>query len=443
MKLRERLEKKYPPDSFWGKLLKNTSTVILGQGGASLVNMVTLFVIVAMLGAGNYGALVLGQAYMETVDALINFQSWQGVIKFGSESLVSKRDDSLASIIKTCMCIDLVSALLGFISSFMLVNLVGQFAGWSSEVITIASLFCLEILVHVDGTPIGVLRLFDRFDLLAAQSVVTAIVKFVCCAFGLLVFDLDLIAFSCLYVATDVIKHLTLFAMALYVLKKRLGIARVAKARIGDSPKGLIGFTIWTNLAATFDVPIKYFDVFFLNLISTEIVGVYKFFKQLLVAMGLFVNPISQAIMPQLSDLIARGKRKEAFRVVLVIRNKILKVLSPLALIAAVLGPFVLGYIFGEIYLENAPVFVALLALNVCTLSYIAIHPCFSSFGWSRQSALITLFSNVIYFAVTYYLISLVGIYGVLLGSFIQFLVTVSSKTLYIKRHIGESNSID
>lgn len=42
-------------NEFWLKLAKNVSTIVVGQGGASALNMVTTFLSAGFLGAAGYG----------------------------------------------------------------------------------------------------------------------------------------------------------------------------------------------------------------------------------------------------------------------------------------------------------------------------------------------------------------------------------------------------
>mgnify|MGYP000876942330 CR=1 FL=1 len=77
-------------NEFWAKLAKNVFTIVVGQGGASALNMLTSFVSAGFLGVAGYGSLMIGQTYMQAIDSLLNFQSWQSVIRYGSISLEKK-----------------------------------------------------------------------------------------------------------------------------------------------------------------------------------------------------------------------------------------------------------------------------------------------------------------------------------------------------------------
>lgn len=80
-------------NDFWSKLIKNVSTVIVGNGGSSIINFVVTCVMIRAVGNTDYGVFLLALQYMNLIDGIVNFQSWAGVIKYGSEAIVEKKED--------------------------------------------------------------------------------------------------------------------------------------------------------------------------------------------------------------------------------------------------------------------------------------------------------------------------------------------------------------
>ncbi len=117
---------------------------------------------------------------------------------------------------------------------------------------------------------------------------------------------------------------------------------------MSDAGEGFLSYTMWSNIGATADIPIKHFDVFLLSYISYEVVAVYKVFKQFIQMISLLINPVSQAILPQLSELIAKEQDKEAYRVIIKLRNIIATILVPCILICSFVANQCL-----ELYLER------------------------------------------------------------------------------------------
>lgn len=428
------LRDKIRGNEFWAKLAKNVSTIVLGQGGASAFNMLTSFVSAGFLGVAGYGSLMIGQTYMQAIDALLNFQSWQSVIRYGSICLEKRDERGLAASIKAAFLVDVISAVAGCIISFAIVGLVAGFLGWDSAATAAAVVFSFEILAHIEGAPTGLLRLFDKFNYVAIHAVVMAAVKLLLVGASMVLFGNNVIVIACAYCAADVIKSLTLFFIAVHAARRRVGLIKIVKARRVDLPAGYISFTIWSNLETSADAPIMYFDVFFLSLLSSEVVGVFKFFRQLLSVLSLLSRPVQQAIMPQLAELIARGLNGRAYEVVRKIEKVVAKVVIPCAAIACLVVPPALAIFMDPLYGAYWYLFATLAALAAAGIVFSAIHPCFNAYGLSKQSTVITLISIIVYLIVSYLLLGKLGVMAIPLAMALQYLIVIGLKDKYIRK---------
>lgn len=421
-------------NAFWYKLVKNISTIVVGQGGASALNMITTFVSAGVLGAAGYGSLMIGQTFMQAMDAFFNFQSWQGVIRYGSICEEGKDADGLAATLKAGFFVDIVSAIFGCLIAFAAVPFVAGLLGWDAVSTIAATIFCFEIAVHIEGTPTGVLRLFDKFKYVAIHAVCIAVFKLASVAMVLYLLGPNVIAVACAYCAADIIKSISLFIIALFVVNKRIGLKKVVTVGRHKLPAGFFSFTMWSNLAGTADAPIQYFDVFFLSLLSSEVVGVFKFFKQLLTVFTLLSTPVQQAVMPQLAELIAKGQNDRAFDAVKKIERTIIKVVGPCAALSVAVVPPALGLLMDPLYGNYWLLFAALASLTVVGITFSALHPCFTAYGLSKQSAGITLLANVIYLIACYLLLDVMGVMAIPLAMCVQYALTICLKTLYIQK---------
>lgn len=428
------LRDKIRGNEFWAKLAKNVFTIVVGQGGASGLNMLTSFVSAGFLGVAGYGSLMIGQTYMQAIDALLNFQSWQSVIRYGSICLEKRDERGLAACIKAAFLVDVISAVAGCVISFAIVGFVASVLGWDSAATAAAVVFCFEILAHIEGAPTGLLRLFDRFNYVAIHAVVMAAVKLIFVAASMVLFGNNVVIIACAYCAADVIKSLTLFFIAVLVARRRVGLFKIVKARRVDLPAGYISFTIWSNLETSADAPIQYFDVFFLSLLSSEVVGVFKFFRQLLSVLSLLSRPVQQAIMPQLAELIAKGLNNRAYEVVRKIEKVVAKVVTPCAAIACLVVPPALAVFMDPLYGACWYLFATLAALVAASIVFSAIHPCFNAYGLTKQSTVITLISNVVYLVVSYLLLGKLGVMAIPLAMALQYLIVIGLKDIYIRK---------
>ena len=73
---------------FWRTLITNAFSSFIGETTSSVLNLISVILLVKILGNNSYTIFVLAQSYMTIIDSLVNFQSWQAVIKFGRKRLL-------------------------------------------------------------------------------------------------------------------------------------------------------------------------------------------------------------------------------------------------------------------------------------------------------------------------------------------------------------------
>lgn len=428
-------------NDFWSKLIKNVTTVIVGNGGSSIINFVVTCVMIRTVGNTDYGVFLLALQYMNLIDCIVNFQSWAGVIKYGSEAIVEKREDKLAAIFKSGFIIDIATAGLGSIIALLILPTVANFMHWDSNLVLLAALFSVEILFHLEGTSIGILRLYDKFNLTAIQSIISAILKLTLIGGYFLLGGRSLIVITVLYVITDIFKHMLLVFYALRVLHEDMGIRKVVKSNLKLNDDKFIKYTIWNNFCYTVDVPVKYFDVFIISLISVDMVAIYKVFKQIIQILSMLINPISQAILPQFSELVAQNRTAEALRKVLKLRNVILGC-GTIAVVGSLLfGKPIFTWILGPEYGENLLLFETLFVVQIFLMSYTAIHPFFAALGVPRIDFMFTGITNLMYMLVTFVTVKTIGVYSIILAMAVQGISLIWLKCYYSKKCFISSNS--
>lgn len=423
---------------FWRKLFKNASVALVGSTGASAVGLITLSILVRSLGVGQYAIFVLAQQYMTVVDALVNFQSWQAIIKFGADAKVRGDNRRLFADIKLGLVMDLLTAAAGLLLALLLIRLIGMVFSWGDELQLAAFVFSLEIIFHIEGSSIGILRLFDKFHWTATCSVILAVVKLIAvAAYAFAPIEHSLMGFVVVYVVTDILNHVSLLLLAMVCLHGKFGLRKVFGTPIKCSDKDFVRFCVWANVGSAVDVPVKYLDVFIISAVSVDMVAVYKVFKQVLQVFSLVANPVSAAIMPQLSELISEGKPRRAFDAIMRIRNAIFVAMAICLVAAGILGYPLFDFFFGSTYAAHLPLFLVLLVVRFYALMYVALHPLFFSLGLAREDSVITLASNAAYLLIAFCLVGLIGVYAIVLATAIQYAITNVTKVVLAKRQIS------
>jgi O-antigen/teichoic acid export membrane protein len=158
-------------------IVTNVGWLLGGKGVGALLSLVYLAVVTRTLGLSAFGQFTLVIGTAQTITAVVGFQTWQIIVRYGVAPLHEGRTDALARLIKACLLLDLGGALLGGIISVVAVSLFAPYFGWSDELARQALLFCIVTLVAVRSTSVGILRLYDRFGVAAMMDTVMPVAR--------------------------------------------------------------------------------------------------------------------------------------------------------------------------------------------------------------------------------------------------------------------------
>ena len=257
---------KFKSNDFWKTLIYNSFSAFIGDSGAAVINLIIVVILIKLIGNDGYGILVLSQSYMSIMDVLLNIQSWKSVIQYGQQALVSKDKDSFYSYIKTGCVLDISTAILGGIVSISMSIVVGNLMGWSKELILCSQIFSLTIFSHFAGTPTAILRISNKFNLVAIQKILSAILKlFSLAVIWLLKSHISVVYAVIIYSITDIIGNLLLIYFAVHIFRKKYRIKDMIKSKKPDNYKEFVRYTLWGTASEIVDLPINYFDVFIIS----------------------------------------------------------------------------------------------------------------------------------------------------------------------------------
>lgn len=153
--------------SVFSRMAKNIGWVAGSRGFSSVLSVVYLAVAARALGPVSFGVFALILTYAQLIANLVQFQSWKGVIRYGAIHAVGKHRDRLGRLFGFTATLDFGSALAGAIIAVVGVSLVGPLMHWTHQEESYAAVFAAILLLTTGATPTGMLRLFDRFDLVA------------------------------------------------------------------------------------------------------------------------------------------------------------------------------------------------------------------------------------------------------------------------------------
>jgi O-antigen/teichoic acid export membrane protein len=424
-------------DGFFQSLFRNVGVLWGGDAVARLLLFVSTVLTARALGAEQFGTLVLVQTYAKILGTVVNFQSWQAVIKFGAEALAQRRQEDLKGIIRIGCLLDIISALLGTASALCVVHWVGQWVGWSEEVTRMAGFYSLVILLNGTGTPVGIIRLFDRFRLFATQRFLTGCLKLTGVALAYYC-GAGLWEYAVIWMVADALAYALLLVFGYYLLHQE-GIRKWWRHPIREW-RPFFAFACWTNLASTVDIPVQMLDVFIVSsLASLEAVGVYKIFKQVSDVLTKPVDPVYQVIYPQFASMIAAAQEIRAVKMALKVGILILLFAIPTVAIISLSSPWWLGFVFGPTFASQWVVFDVFLCFQGMSVVFTSIHPLFLAMGYVKKDFSIAIISNVAFLFLAWYLGRQLGLMGIVIALGIQSGTVIFLKLYFVYKKVHKT----
>lgn len=393
--------------------------------------------IIHMIGNEQYGQFVLAQTYMYVVDAILNIQSWQGVIYYGQLAVGARDVNELNGVIKLGSIVDFVTAIIGGIIAINLAPAVGKILGWDQMIIFCAQIFSYTIFSNFSGTPTGVLRLLNKFNLVSLQKFLSAIIKLMG-LFAVLIssdnVNLDSMVF--VYVVGDILGNVLLVIFALYSYSRRYSVKKFLCSKLPRCKLDFVRYTLWSTLNGIVDLPVSYLDVFIVSTLGDVKVAIYKVFKQLINVFSKVTTPIQQASLPQFTELVMQHQEKYGFLAVKKIRDFILRVFSLGFALLGLSSPIWLAIFYGSEYAAEWWVFCLFLFVQLFALAHVAIHPFFAALGRAKESTLYIAFANVIYLIIAFILIQKVGLFGMVIAFAVQVFLAIGMKYRKIQKQV-------
>jgi O-antigen/teichoic acid export membrane protein len=395
----------------FGRALRNVGWLLTAKVVGAVLSLVYLALATRTLGVAKFGefALILGTA--QAAAALVGFETWQVLVRFGMAHLHHGRQDALRRLVHFCLALDAVAALAGCAIAAAALLVMRAHFGWSAALTRDAFLFCCVLLLSIRSTAIGILRLHDRFAKSAIADVVTPVARFA----GALVVVQEVPTVTGFLIAWGVAEILT--AAAYWVSAARI-MPRIMrrpldiKGTARENP-GLWGFVWQTNLNTALKASSSQFAVVLVGFVlGTVAAGGYRLAHQLSQALVRLSELFSRAVFPE----VTRAHSGERTQDLATLSRQSAQLATGVGLITClavpVAGHMVLRLVAGSSYLGAYPLLVLLglaAGLNIMTVGF---EPVLLGTGRERQVLRIRIASAALLFGSIVPLMLLMGMVG-------------------------------
>ena len=374
------------------RLIRNVGYLAGGNAVAHPLDLIALALTARVLGPEPFGILVLIQAYVRTLQRLLTFQSWQAIIRFGSGALERRNPEEFQSLIKFGLLLDVGTALTACVLGLLGLQMAGRWFDWSTETVAMASVFCLALPFSLSDTPTAILRLFDRFNLLAYRQAATSAVRFVLALGGFLAG-----AGLWFFVLVAIVVHILgpmLGLVAAWRELRRQGFAGVLRAPLKGVTQrfpGIWGFAWSTNITSSIRMSTQEVDTLLVGgLVDATAAGLYHVAKRMVrVALQLAVN-VQQAVYPDVAKLWAKGATQQ-FGTIVQRTNLLMGAMGCCALLVVIAGgQQIIIWTVGADFRDASLLLILQMLAGTIMLFGIALQPALMSMGLQRRVLQIT-----------------------------------------------------
>lgn len=399
------------------KIFYNAGILASGSVLSSLIGLLSFALIARVLGSELFGILALVQAYTLIIDKIMNFQSWQALIKFGAGLLGEKTKTDFTNLLKFGFVLDITTAVIACIVGICLPYFIGSWLGWSEIKVEMASLFAVVILFNIEGTPTAILRLFDNFKQFSIASILAALLKLILVVVGY-IFEYGLIYFVVITMIAQVFGYVYLLISSIYLLKgKEISLVPIPTyneiKRVPVRFKGLWSFIWTTNFHGTVRMTSLNLDTVLVDvMLGSSSTGLYQVAKQFAKVFTQVSQPLYKSIYPELTKLWANRKTKE-FRNVLVNASLLATGFGVISWsVFLFFGKTIIKYSVGIEYLDSLPVLLWYLSGVVVSISTFSITPAILAMGYPKLSFKALLIATILYFFFFWLTINYYGLTG-------------------------------
>lgn len=384
-----------------------------GNGAAAILNLTALALAARALEPADFGRLALVGAYVLLIQGLVNLNSWQALIRYGSAELCEGNELRLAAWIRLCGLADILSHATGFVACLLILWLAGDFLYSTTEAWFLASVFSVVILFHsISSTAGGLMRLFGHFSVIALSAPIAASVTLL--GFGFNVwYGFGLAA----YVYVQIVAA---FCAAAYVVSRAWRAAQNRNLKLdvlsGVEPirgeiRSFLRFLLITNVNSSLNLVAKRADLVIVGAVLGDVaVGLYRVAKMFGSVAELLQGTLYMAIYPQLAMMASEKHFAQLTR--LSTQSALLAgaLFTIYWLAYALFGFHILDWVFGAEYGDAWLVGLFYVLAMVVAGFALPLNPILLAYGRPGLALRAHLAANLLYVCLMFPLLKFVGL---------------------------------
>lgn len=393
----------------FARMGQNILWLIGGRGFQAVASLAYLGLAARTLGVEGFGAFALVLAYGQAIANIAQFQSWQTVIRYGMIHEASGDRRRLGRLLGLTTIVDIAGSLAGAVIAGLGVVAAGAWLGWSGQEEQRAAWFGIALLLSIGATPTGMLRLVDRFDLIAYCQAVGPLVR-LAGSIAAWLMNSDIGLFLASWAAAALLQHAATWTAALGWSGLPIRIGRQQFGRAARENGGIWRFMFVTNASASINLLTEQLATLAVGGIAgVGAAGGFRIAAKIARALAKPVQIAARVLYPELARLHASDDHATLDHVLAkTVRVSLVLALAVIA-IAVFAGPLLIHILAGDGY-GFAHVLLVILAAGVALdLSGMVLEPLLTAHGRADQVLFIRICGALAFAMVLLPLIGLLG----------------------------------
>lgn len=329
--------------------------VLLGSTGiVLLIGVVQVGLNARALGPEGLGVVTLVQSYALLLGNLFTFESWQPLIRFGAEAIAADDRKRLRDLVVLAGLFDVAGSTMAGMAAIIVLLLIGPELNISEASLGLALVFSFTLFFRIAGSTTGILRLFDKFSVVAWVNVSNALLG-LAAMIALYLFNASLFQYVIVLAILNVVASVALIVASLRVYRAH-GLPPLLTTKfytLRPLIPAFSRFSLATFPQSSLNALKLQLDVFLLGwLLGASAVGLYAIAQRVSSAATRLTAPVEQVSYPEIAVLVT-DKAYDRLRHIL-LRFFGFGLIAALGFVVAILllGPLVVFLVAGKEFAE-------------------------------------------------------------------------------------------
>lgn len=434
--------------STFHSIFRNVSMLTLGRILTALCSFVYMAFAVRALGLADFGLLILIHSLAMTGSTLSRLQTWQTLIRFGSDAFFDGEMGRFRQVVSFCIRLDGLSALVALVLSLVVVILYAPSVGWTHHERTLALLYACVAPFMYTGWCHGVLRLAGRFRLVPITDGFTAFGK-MCGVLLAYALHLGVGWFLFIWAAAVLFDYGLYTAFALSILRRRASFGYFEAFRHWRwKGEGMWAFTRGVSLNQTLASASTHVATLIVGKqIGTAEAAIFRVCRQIASGIVTPAQLISPVLYPELVKMRDRQDWAGLRKVTLSIFGILLAISAFLILLTAVAGSQIFRALL-HVHVSHTSFYITMMLLAaIFSLLIVPLEPLLIVTGQLRLLVRTRVFVTLLYFPALYLLTRYFHLTGACLATLASsagvFLSCLVGAVVFSRRlgHSGQSGA--